>query len=107
MELGKVPPSDIEAEQAVLGCMLLDGESVALALEVLKPDDFYREENKLIFSAMLNLYGRSEPIDLITVKEELVSLGKFELCGGIEYIADLSEKVPTTANVDKYVKIVE
>ncbi|MCI9365128.1 MAG: replicative DNA helicase [Clostridia bacterium] len=107
MDVGKIPPNDIEAEQAVLGCMLLDGESVALALEVLKPDDFYREENKLIFSAMLNLYGRSEPIDLITVKEELVSLGKFELCGGIEYIADLSEKVPTTANVDKYVKIVE
>ena len=76
MDVGKIPPNDIEAEQAVLGCMLLDGESVALALEVLKPDDFYREENKLIFSAMLNLYGRSEPIDLITVKEELVSLGK-------------------------------
>jgi len=107
MDVGKIPPNDIEAEQAVLGCMLLDGDSVALALEILKPEDFYREENKLIFSAMLNLYSRSEPIDLITVKEELVSLGKFELCGGLEYIADLSEKVPTTANVDKYVKIVE
>ena len=56
---------------------------------------------------MLNLYSRSEPIDIITVKEELVSLGKFEVCGGLEYIADLSEKVPTTANADKYIKIVE
>lgn len=107
MDIGKIPPNDIEAEQAVLGCMLLDSESVALALETLKSEDFYREENKLIFSAMLNLYSRSEPIDLITVKEELISLGKFELCGGLEYIADLSEKVPTTANVDKYIKIVE
>ena len=87
--------------------MLLDGEAVAMALEVLKPEDFYREENKLIFGAMLNLYSRSEPIDIITVKEELVSLGKFEVCGGLEYIADLSEKVPTTANADKYIKIVE
>ena len=107
MDLGKIPPNDIEAEQAVLGSMLLDKDSVMLAFEVLKPDDFYREENKLIFSAMLNLYSRSEPIDLITVKEELISLGKFEVCGGLEYIADLPEKVPTTANSDKYIKIVE
>ena len=74
MDIGKIPPNDIEAEQAVLGCMLLDTDSVVIALEILKPEDFYREENKLIFSAMLNLYGRSEPIDLITVKEELISL---------------------------------
>ncbi len=85
----------------------MTGESVALALETLKSDDFYREENKLIFSAMLNLYTRSEPIDLITVKDELVSIGKFEVCGGIEYIADLTEKVPTTANAEQYIKIVE
>ena len=107
MELGKIPPNDVEAEQAVLGCMLLDKDAVATAFEVLKPEDFYREENKIIFSAMFNLYSRSEPIDLITVKDELVSIGKFEICGGIEYIADLSEKVPTTANADNYIKIVE
>ncbi len=107
MELGKIPPNDIEAEQAVLGAMLLDKDTVVLALEKLKPDDFYREENKLIFLAMLNLYSRSEPIDLITVKEELVSMGKFENCGGLEYIADLPEKVPTIANSDKYINIVE
>lgn len=107
MDIGKIPPNDIEAEQAVLGCMLLDNEAVAMAFETLKPEDFYREENKLIFASMLNLYSRSEPIDIITVKEELVSLGKFEVCGGLEYIADLSEKVPTTANADKYIKIVE
>jgi len=107
MELGKIPPNDIEAEQAVLGSMLLDRDAVSSALEVLKPDDFYREENKLIFDAILNLYNRSEPIDLITVKDELISLGKFEVCGGLEYIADLPDKVPTTANVDQYIKIVE
>ncbi len=107
MDIGKVPPNDVEAEEAVLGCMLLDKEAVYQALEVLKPEDFYREENKLIYSAMFNLYGRSEPIDLITVKEELVSLGKFEVCGGLEYLAELPERVPTTANADKYIKIVE
>lgn len=107
MELGKIPPNDVEAEQAVLGAMLLDKDAVINAVNALKPEDFYREENKLIFSAMLALYGRAEPIDIITVKDELVSLGVLDVCGGIEYIAELSDKVPTTANSDNYIKIVE
>ena len=68
MDVGKVPPHDIEAEQAVIGSMLTDMEAVVSSIETLKPEDFYREDNKLIFSAMVNLYNRSEPIDLITVK---------------------------------------
>ena len=107
MELGKVPPHDIEAEQAVIGSMLTDKDSVISALEVLKPEDFYREDNKVIFEAILNLYNRADPIDIITLKAELVSLGKFEQIGGIEYLAVLPEKVPTTANVEKYIRIVE
>lgn len=107
MELGKVPPHDIEAEQAVIGSMLTDMEAVTSSIETLKPEDFYREDNKLIYSAMLNLYNRAEPIDLITVKAELESMGKFEQVGGIEYLAELPEKVPTTANANKYIKIVE
>ena len=107
MDIGKIPPNDTEAEQAVLGSMLLDRDAVSSALEVLEPDDFYREENKIVFDAILNLYNRSEPIDLITVKDELISMKKFEICGGLEYIADLPEKVPTTANVEQYIKIVE
>lgn len=107
MEIGKIPPNDIEAEQAVLGSMLLDKDAVMNAVEILKPEDFYREENKIIFSAMLSLYGRAEPVDLITVKDELVLLGKLDVCGGLEYLADLSDKIPTTANVENYIKIVE
>ena len=107
MELGKVPPHDIEAEQAVIGSMLTDKDSVISAIEVLKPEDFYREDNKVIFEAILNLYNRADPIDIITLKAELVSLGKFEQIGGIEYLAVLPEKVPTTANVEKYIRIVE
>lgn len=107
MDIGKIPPNDTEAEQAVLGSMLTDKDAVILAIETLKEGDFYREDNKAIYSAMLNLYNRAEPIDIITVKEELVSIGKFEAVGGIEYLAELPEKVPTTANVDKYIKIVE
>ena len=107
MELGKVPPNDIEAEQAVLGSMLTDKDSVALAIETLKPEDFYREDNKNIFIAIINLYNKAEPVDIITLKEELTSLGKFDLVGGLEYLATLPEMVPTTANVEKYIKIVE
>ena len=107
MELGKVPPHDLEAEQAIIGSMLTDKDAVISAIEVLKEDDFYREDNKAIYSAILNLYNRAEPIDIITVKAELESMGKFEKVGGLEYLAELPEKVPTTANAMKYIKIVE
>ena len=107
MEFNKVPPHDLEAEQAVLGCMLTDKDAVISAVETLTEEDFYREDNKVIYGAIMNLYNRGEPVDIITLKDELVSLGKFEAVGGLEYLAELPEKVPTTANVDKYIKIVE
>lgn len=107
MPVTKIPPNDIEAEQAVLGSMLTDKDAVSSAIEILNKEDFYREDNKAIFEAMVNLYSRPEPIDIITVKDELLSIGKFDVVGGLEYLADLPEKVPTTANVDKYIKIVE
>ncbi len=107
MDLGKVPPQDIEAEQAVIGSMLTDQDAVVAAIETLKPDDFYREDNKLIYTAILNIYNKAEPIDIITLKAELTSMKKLDAVGGLEYIVELPEKVPTTANVDRYIKIVE
>ena len=107
MDLGKVPPHDEEAEQAVIGSMMTDKDAVISAIEVLKPEDFYREDNKIIYNAIMNLYAKAEPIDLITLKDELTSLGKLEPIGGLEYLVSLPEKVPTTANVEKYIKIVE
>ena len=107
MELGKVPPHDIEAEQAVLGSMLTDKDAVMSAVEKLKTNSFYREDNKLIYEAMINLYNMSEPVDLVTVKDELARLGNFEKVGGYEYLVTLPDQVPTTANVQKYIDIVE
>ena len=107
MELGKIPPNDVEAEQAVIGSMLTDRDAVISAIEVLKEEDFYREDNKTIYEAILNLYNRSEPIDIITLKAELTSMGMFDKIGGLEYIVGLLEKVPTTANVEKYISIVK
>ena len=107
MELRKIPPQDIEAEQAVIGSMLTDQEAVTAAVETLKPEDFYREDNKIIYTALLNLYNKAQAIDIITLKSELSAMGKLDAIGGLEYIAELPEKVPTTSNVDRYIKIVE
>ena len=107
MEIGKIPPHDIEAEQAVLGSMLTDKDAVIAGIEKLNAESFYREDNKLIFNAIVNLFNNSQPIDLVTVKDELSSMGSFEKIGGYEYLAVLPDKVPTTTNVDKYIEIVE
>lgn len=107
MELGKIPPHDIEAEQAIIGSMLTDKDAVIAAIEILREQDFYREDNRIIYSAILNLYNRSEPIDIITLKAELKSMGKLEAVGGLEYIVQLPDRVPTTSNVEQYIKIVE
>mgnify|MGYP000017679097 FL=1 len=107
MDIGKIPPHDTEAEQAVLGSMLTDQDAVIDAIEVLKPEDFYREDNKYIYEAILNLYNKAEPIDIITVKSELISMGKFEVVGGFEYLGILPDKVPLVANAERYIKIVE
>ena len=107
MELAKIPPHDIDAEQAVLGSMLTDKEAVNAAIESLKEDAFYRDDNRIIFQAIVNLYSKSEPIDIITLKDELESMDKFEQVGGYEYLTSLPDKVPTTANEQKYIKIVE
>lgn len=107
MDLGRVPPHDEEAEQAVLGSMMTDKDAVTKAIEVLKPEDFYRDDNKTIYKAMLTIYAKAEPIDIITIKDELTSLGKLDAIGGLQYLVSLPVKVPTTANVEKYIKIVE
>jgi len=107
METGKIPPHDIEAEQAILGSMLIDKDAVISAVEILKEEDFYREDNKTIYEAMISLYSRSEPIDIITVKSELIQIGKFETVGGLEYLASLPDKVPVVSNIENYIQIVE
>ena len=107
MEVGKVPPHDIEAEQAIIGSMLTDKDAVIAAVEKLKPEDFYREDNKAIYESILSLYSKSEPIDIITVKDELTINGKFDMVGGLEYLAILPDKVPLTSNIEQYIKIVE
>ena len=87
--------------------MLTDKDAIMAAVETLKEDDFYREDNKIIYSAILNLYNRAEPVDIITLRTELQSMKQLEAVGGLDYIAKLPDKVPTTANIEQYIRIVE
>ncbi len=105
--VNRVQPNDIIAEQAVLGSMLVDKDAVISAVELLKPDDFYREDNKEIYAAMFELYSLGKHIDMITLKDQLTLRGTIEKVGGTEYIATLIDNVPTTSNIESYVKIVE
>jgi replicative DNA helicase len=105
-QLERVPPQNLEAEQGVLGSMLLDRDAIARALEGLRADDFYRDAHRVIFQAMVELFERGEPVDLITVTNRLAATGKLEDVGGATYVAALPNLVPTAANVDFYANIV-
>ncbi|MFA5035220.1 MAG: replicative DNA helicase [Candidatus Margulisiibacteriota bacterium] len=103
----RIPPQNLTAEQSVLGSMLLDKNAVFRAAESLTPDSFYRDAHRYIFEAILVLFDKGEPVDLVTVTETLRKSGKLDAVGGSIYIADLINSVPTAANIDHYSKIVE
>lgn len=103
----KIPPNSLEAEQSVLGAMLLDKEAISAATEVIAGDDFYREAHKEIFEAVVELFDKGEPVDLITLTEKLKVRNTLEAVGGVTYITNLMNVVPTTHNVGYYAKIIE
>ncbi|MFC0234374.1 replicative DNA helicase [Vagococcus entomophilus] len=103
----RLPPQNIEAEQAVLGSVFLDADAVVEALEYIEPKDFYRRGHQLIFQTMIALNDRNEAVDVITVKDSLEQLNLLEDIGGISYLSELALAVPTAANVGYYAKIVE
>ncbi len=104
--LRKVPPQNLEAESSVLGGILLENEAINRVLEVLTTDDFYRESHRKIFRAMIELYDRSEPVDLITLSDILKAKGDLEAVGGSAYLASLANATPTSANIHHYARIV-
>lgn len=106
-QFGRVPPHNIEAEQSVLGGMILDKEAIADAVEIVQSDDFYKEAHREIFEAILSLYDRDQPVDLVTLSEELKKRQTLEAIGGLSYLTSLLAAVPTTTHVSYYAKIVE
>lgn len=103
----RIPPHSIEAEQSVLGSMIMDHDAVIVASEILIPSDFYRPDHAQIFGAIMELYTGGNPIDLITIQDKLVQKGVLEQVGGLAYIAELASSVPTSAHIKQYAKIVQ
>ncbi|WP_308636965.1 replicative DNA helicase [Paenibacillus silvisoli] len=107
MMFDRVPPQNMEAEQAVLGAVLLQTEALITAMERLRSEDFYLPSHQLLFDAMVDLGENSQPIDLVTLTAYLQDRQQLEEIGGVSYLAKLSSAVPTAANVDYYAQIVE
>ncbi len=102
----RLPPQSLEAEQSVLGAVLLENNSLLKCLDIITDSDFYRESHRRIFTAMLDLFDKSEAIDLVTVGETLQRTGGLDMVGGASYLATLASQVPTAANVMYHAKIV-
>ena len=100
-------PHNIEAEQAVLGAIFLVPDMIVTATEILEPEDFYRVSHQRIFSMMIRLTDKGEPIDLVTITTELDDLKMLDEVGGVSYLTDIANSVPTAANIEYYARIVE
>jgi replicative DNA helicase len=103
----KLPPQHLEAEQSVLGGILIENEAINRVTEILDADDFYRDAHRKIFNALINLSERDEPADLITLTNELRKTDQLDSIGGASYLTSLIDSVPTAANIEYYAKIVK
>ena len=102
----RVPPHDLDAERAVIGAMLVSEPAVAVISETLEAEDFYSETHRVLYGAMMRLAAKGEPIDQLTLSDELRSVGEFDRVGGRQYVFRLVESVPTAANAGRYAEIV-
>lgn len=102
----RIMPNNQEAEQSVIGSMILDKNAIATVLEKLQADDFHRDGHKIIFQAILDLFTKDTPIDLVTLADHLKSIDKLEYVGGISYLTEIASSVPTTLNLVSYINIV-
>jgi len=105
--LERVPPQNLEAERSVLGGILLENQAMANVMEILQGEDFYRNAHRKIYQAMIDLFERRDPVDLITLTEEVNRKGALQDVGGAVYLAALADEVPTAANILYYAKIVK
>ena len=103
----RTPPQDLAAEQSVLGGMMLSKDAIADVVEILRGRDFYRPAHETIYESLLDLYGRGEPVDAVTVSAELTKRGEIARIGGAPYLHTLISSVPTAANASYYAKIVQ
>ena len=103
----RIPPHSIEAEKSVLGSVLQSKEALFEVLEILEPEDFYSEHHKEVFEAVRELNRRSEPVDILTVSEELKKRNTLAMVGGRAFVASLPTEAPSTANAESYAHIIK
>lgn len=104
--LGKLPPQSVELEEAVLGAILLEKDALTEVIEILIPDCFYKDQNRVIYLAILDLFAKSQPIDLLTVTTQLRKNGKIEVAGGAFYVTELTSKINSAANIQYHSRII-
>lgn len=104
---GRVPPQNLEAEQSVLGALLIDKEAITKVADILKPEDFYRDSHGRIYQAIVDLYEQREPIDLVSLTDRLSNAKELDQIGGQSFLASLVNAVPTAAHIVNYAKIVQ
>ncbi|MBQ7496464.1 MAG: replicative DNA helicase [Selenomonas sp.] len=107
MAENRMPPQNIEAEKAVLGAMLIKKDAIIEVQEILRPEDFYREAHKVAYEAMLKLTDNEEAVDIVTLTEELRKEEQLERVGGVRFVTDIANTVPTAANISYHAKIVK
>jgi replicative DNA helicase len=105
-EHGKIPPQALDLEEAVLGAMMLENDRLAEVIEVLKPEVFYKENHQIIFTAIQRLFAQNEPVDILTVTEELRKTGELDIAGGPYFITMLTNRVASTANIEFHSRII-
>ena len=103
---GKIPPQAVDLEEAVLGAVMLEKDALATVIDILKPEVFYKDQHKIIFTSIISLFSRTEPVDILTVTNELQNAGNLEEAGGAYYIAQLTNRVASSANTEFHSRII-
>ena len=103
---GKLQPQAIELEQAVLGALMIDNESLSDAIDSLQAEYFYKTEHQKIFEAIVNLFNHTQPVDILTVSEELKRMEELEFIGGLSYISELTNNVASSSNTEFHARII-
>lgn len=103
----KLPPQNLEAEMSLLGCLLIDKDAIIKIIDILRPEDFYKDSHGMIFDAMKDLYVRHDPIDILTLTSKLEELNKLEAVGGRTYLAQLANAVATSSHIVHYANIIQ
>nr|WP_229310966.1 replicative DNA helicase [Larkinella soli] len=104
--LGKLPPQAIDLEEAVLGALMIEKDALSTVIDILKPESFYKEANQKIYNAIVTLFGNAEPVDMLTVTQQLRKTGEIEMVGGGGYITDLTTRVSSAANIEYHARVI-